>query len=207
MPRPSKRKLASRDNLLKARAKMNQLRSLYMSSGGSEVSKIVESLKTQRDVHLDGLMTENDDQVEDVLQKGPLVNVAAPSPDSGLGEHPEEIVSGSKLSDENGAIPENKAHIKEKGLNFNQSVHGKMAHKGLLVVDHCLKDSKRGMKMATDSTPGNNARQIMVAREKAEATQPVEQRAKSYLRIYKENYRTSKKMKLLRQISISDGDP
>ncbi|CAE6412137.1 unnamed protein product [Rhizoctonia solani] len=198
MPRPSKRKLASRDNLLKARAKMNQLRSLYMSSGGSDVSKIVESFKTQRGVHLDGLMTENDDQVEDV---------AAPSPDSGLGEHPEEIVTGSKLSDENGAILENEAHIKEKGLNFNQSVHGKMAHKGSLVIDHCLKDSKRGMKMATDSIPGNNARQIMVASEKAEATQPVEQRAKSYLRIYKENYRASKKMKLLRQISISDGDP
>ncbi|KAL5639394.1 hypothetical protein ACGC1H_006787 [Rhizoctonia solani] len=183
MPRPSKRKLASRDNLLKARAKMSQLRSLHMSSEGDDVPQIVG----------------------DVLQKGS--SAAASAPGSDFGQHLKEIVSGTKLPNENRAIPENKAHVKEEGLNFNQSVHGRMAHKGLLVVDHCLKDSQRGMKMVMDPIPEKNTRQIVVTSEKGAATRPVEQKAKSYLRIYKENYRASKKMKLLSQFSISDGGP
>ncbi|KDN35799.1 hypothetical protein RSAG8_11296, partial [Rhizoctonia solani AG-8 WAC10335] len=208
MPRPSKRKLASRDNLLKARAKMNQLRSLHMNSDGGCISRTIESDNIERAVYLNGLTMENNDQGGTASQRGPSVTTTRLG--SRLEEHPREMVSGPRSPNENGAIPENRAHVNEESLNYNQSagqpVDGRMVHKGVLVADHCPEDSKCEVKMGTDLVLNDNARQLVTTSERAGAMRPVGQRPKTYLRIYKENYRASKKMKLSSQFSTSDGD-
>ncbi|KAJ1301768.1 hypothetical protein OPQ81_008997 [Rhizoctonia solani] len=203
MPRPSKRKLAARDNLLKARAKMNLLRSLRGDLESAGVQK-ADSVKTENHVYSNGMATENSDQPKSILQDEATVAVfSTPSPE--LKKHRKEVASKPNLPNEDACVMErSRDKIDERDLHYNQSMRqlfdGGVAHSRPLDENPCPKDSDYGIKVKPGLIPEGEAS------ERTEALRPIEKRSGSYLKMYKENFRASKKMRLASQISATDVD-
>ncbi|CUA75751.1 hypothetical protein RSOLAG22IIIB_11959 [Rhizoctonia solani] len=183
---------------------MSQLRSLRMGAKNNSISQITRSIDIGHNVELNTLMAQSN-HAGAVLHKDPLVVFSRLG--SGLDEHLTKINSEPKLSDENGAILKNGSREKDETVNQNrlgdQPVDGGMVLQSP-VVDHRLEDGKCVSKIGADLSSVHNARQLVTS-EKVETIRPAGQRPKSYLKIYKENYRASKK-KLSSQASASDGD-
>ncbi|CAE7162676.1 unnamed protein product [Rhizoctonia solani] len=189
MPRPSKRKLALRDNLLKARAKRDQLRALRPSPEGDDVSQQFESIKVDHGTYSDAEV-ENNDRAETVLHEDSTVAASTARRGPELDEC-QGMIPEPKLPHENGGMQEHKAQANE-----GSSTVGWMMHKGPFAKDHRSGDSK------CVPVPKDNACRIVDSNQRTEAytTRPAEQKTKPYLRVYKEIYRASKKL----EFSTSD---
>ncbi|KAH7320377.1 hypothetical protein B0J17DRAFT_773045 [Rhizoctonia solani] len=206
MPRPSKGTRASRENLLKARAKRTTLRLLCTGSGSGDVPQRIKPVKVEYDVYLNSTVVESDDQARPALRNDHAVTVSSkPGPE--LDGDTEELNYMPKLPDENGAIiEENETHSGEKSLYCDKST-SRPADQGVALEGPLVEiNGTRDCEDVLGPVPKDGVRQHTPSNEKNEAVQPMENRGKSYLKMYKENYRAFKKMKLAVPLSATNGD-
>ncbi|CAE6493735.1 unnamed protein product [Rhizoctonia solani] len=199
MPRPSKGTRASRENLLKAREKRTILRSLRTTSGSGDVTQGVKTNESVYNVCLNSTAVENDDQARTALRNDYEVAVSTnPRPEL---NNTGEVDSVPQLPNEGGAVAEQKkAHLEEGSLCCDEST-SQLVDQGVvpeapLVRRNVPIDRKDELKLILDPTPKDGVRQQAVSNEKTEALQTSEKMGKSYLKMCKENYRASKKIKL-----------
>ncbi|CAE6475497.1 unnamed protein product [Rhizoctonia solani] len=185
MSRPSKRKRTSRNNLLKARAKMNILRSLRREAE-TGLSQEVESANVGHPVYSTSTVTENNGQTRTAF-------------------------SEPNVFEDSGNIPEkSKACVHEGGLNFNkladQLVDGGAMHKGPLVGKLCSEGSESKIKIGACSILEGEAQKLMAESEGTETVRPTGNKVKSYLKMYKESFRAFKRTKLATQFPATSRD-
>ncbi|KAG8730155.1 hypothetical protein FRC11_007338 [Ceratobasidium sp. 423] len=168
---------------------MDILRSVRREAGSGVVQE-VESANLGHQVYSNATVAENNGQTRTILEDDPRVSASRP----GTGRN----------------VPKSsKAHVYEENLNCDKLtdrlVDGGTMH-GPPIEDSCPEGSESKTKMGACSIPEDEAQHPIAASEKTETVRPVENKAKSYLKIYKENFRVSKKMKLATQFPATGRD-
>ncbi|CAE6359913.1 unnamed protein product [Rhizoctonia solani] len=209
MPRPSKRKRASRKNILKAHAKMKLLRSLRSSLDSNEASKGTGSTHIVKHVGLSQVVTEDEgharvelqDNLDVVVRSGVVLR---------LDERPDQVFSVSIVPDKvRAAAEDNRSHAYQERtdsiMSANQSAEWKV-HKESLVKNSHPEGNNNKVSVDTKLVQEDEGGLLATAARGAEVTRSTEKSSKSYLKFYKETFRASKRMKVT-QISTTGGDP
>ncbi|CEL57035.1 hypothetical protein RSOLAG1IB_08288 [Rhizoctonia solani AG-1 IB] len=174
MSRPSKRKRASRTNLLKARAKMSILRTAHDNLDSDKTSEEVKAVPVFDHVGSVRMANGDYDQARAGLQDSNVDVVVQSGVDMRLERHPNQNLDST--------------------TSTNQSVEGGLHEEPL--IENFPHASSESMGIAIDPTREEEIGQYSVPVPAAELTRPTRKSSNSYLRAYKETFRESKRMKV-----------